>query len=408
MVSAWADGAKPVSPDRAYIDSVIDSMVKAGTLTQDQAAQMKGDADAAAEAAAKANPAPPKKKSWNDWITVGGYTQGQFNYYADAPNPDHKAGKPSDEFLVRRARIVVKANPTDRAHFGFEGDFGQGAATVIQADLTYDVTADHAWRADLGQQYVPFGFEVPQSSSVRLPLEFSYMGSKEFPGQHDTGLVLYYTSPSDHALLARSKASEYGAGDFGNFAIGLFNGEGTSISEANSQKALSLRACKPFEFGSDHNYGEVGASYWDNTYNTYVGSATTMSQFEDRMWGVHAFIAPRPLGIQAEYSSGKTLGSDLTGWYVMGLWRPGSSDTVFLRYEDYDGLAKASNPTVSASGSSLTPFTRHDTSIGLAHMIDSNTRLTLEYDWENVDAEPIAHLSSYTNSQFGARLMVSY
>jgi hypothetical protein len=133
-----------------------------------------------------------------------------------------------------------------------------------------------------------------------------------------------------------------------------------------------------------------------------------MSQFEDRMWGVHAFIAPRPLGIQAEYSSGKTLGSDLTGWYVMGLWRPGSSDTVFLRYEDYDGLAKASNPTVSASGSSLTPFTRHDTSIGLAHMIDSNTRLTLEYDWENVDAEPIAHLSSYTNSQFGARLMVSY
>jgi len=90
----------------------------------------------------------------------------------------------------------------------------------------------------------------------------------------------------------------------------------------------------------------------------------------------------------------------------MGLWRPSDRDTVFLRYEDFSGFAKASNPGVSASGSSTTPFDRTDTSIGIAHMLDSNTRLTLEYDWESVAAE--GSTASYNNDMLGARLMVLY
>lgn len=392
MATVWADGAKPASPDRAYVNSIIDSLVKSGVLTQEQADQMKSDATTAAKAAAKAQ--PPKRKSWTDTLSVGGYTQGEFHYYTDAPNADHPAGKPSNEFLVRRARIVIKASPTDRAHFGFEGDWGKGGTKIIDADLTYDLTADHLWRADLGEQYVPFGFEVPQSSSVRIPLEFSYMGDKEWPDQHDTGLVLYYTSPQDRHLFAASKSHNWGAGDYGNFAIGAFDGQGGVNQEVNSNKTLVVRVAKPFAVGNG-GYAELGASYWDGKYF----SSKLGMNVDDHIWGVHGYLAPHPFGLQAEYESGKTEGADVTGWYAMGLWHASVRDIVYLRYASYQGRKK---------GGGLTPFDRTGTTLGIAHDLDKATRLTLEYDWENVDAEPIIQQAAYHNDQLAMRLMVKY
>ena len=77
--AAWCAEA-PKSPDRAYVDAVLDALVGQGVLTQAQVAAIKSKGDSAAAAAAKtaatakpAAPEAPKKKSWTDTVKVSGY-----------------------------------------------------------------------------------------------------------------------------------------------------------------------------------------------------------------------------------------------------------------------------------------------------------------------------------------------
>ncbi len=95
----FADPAA-VSPERAYVDMVIDSLVETGLLTPEQAAQIKAKgAEAASEVAsllAAKSDTTPKKKPWYETVKVSGYTQGRWQYY-----PDAAADAKSNEFLVR-------------------------------------------------------------------------------------------------------------------------------------------------------------------------------------------------------------------------------------------------------------------------------------------------------------------
>ena len=125
--------------DQTYVDAAIDGLVKAGVLTPDQARQIKEDAAAAAQAEA-AEAKPPKPK-WSDTIKLSGYTQARWLHYPDAD------GK-SNEFLVRRARIKLGAQPTPRSEVELQLDLGEGDVTVKDAWVQYDLTARGDLRVD--------------------------------------------------------------------------------------------------------------------------------------------------------------------------------------------------------------------------------------------------------------------
>jgi len=394
--------AKPPSSERVYVDTILEGLVRTGVLTQEQLEQLKAQAAAAAEQAAKEAAAtaperpsePPKKKAWYDTVKVSGYAQGRFQYYPDYPNADRKTL--SNEFLVRRARFKFTFEPNDRTHVVVEPDLGEGKVEARDVYIQRYLDDQKTFSLRIGQQKIPFGFETPQSSSVRLPFERNYVAATMFPGERDTGLVLFFTSPEDHKLFDASRKTAFGVGDYGTLAIGFFNGQGRNQAEANSSKHFVVRVAKPFSLGAAGRYGEVGASYWRGHYFSNWGSGS--EDFADRLLGFHVFIEPRPFGLQGEYYTGKTEGDDVDGWYAMGMLRTGSKGTLFVRHEDYEGRRKGKGPSYV--------FDRSRTAVGYAHQIDDRDRLTIEYDFEDVDAAN--RKPAYDNDFFGVQWMVTY
>lgn len=393
------DAAKPPSPERVYVDTVLEGLVRTGVLTQEQVDRLKAQAAAAADQAAKeaAVPRPteaPKKKAWYDTVKVSGYAQGRFQYYPDYPNADRKTH--SSEFLVRRARFKFTFEPDDLTHVVVEPDLGEGKVEVRDVYVQRWIGAERTFSFRLGQQKIPFGFETPQSSSVRLPFERNYLAANMFPGERDTGLVFFYTDPDDHHLFDASRKTAFGVGDYGNIAVGFLNGQGRNQPEINSSKHFVIRVAKPFSLGDAGRYAEIGASYWRGRYVSKWDSNS--ESFRDELLGFHLFLEPRPFGLQAEYYTGETEGADLDGWYAMGMFRTGRRGTLFLRYEDYEGRRKGRGPDYI--------FDRSRTGVGYAHQIDDHNRLTVEYDFERVDAAN--DRPAYHNDFFGLQWMTTY
>lgn len=387
----------PSSPDRIYIDAVVDGLVAAGVLTREQADKIRADARSAAEAAAA--PKPTAKK-WYDDVKVGGYAVARWQDYLDDSEKSLDAAtkvKIGNEFVVRQARTKFDFTPSPRTRVEIETDWADEKGRVKTAFIENTWGADGVIRSRFGQQKIPYGFEVAQSSGTRLPFEESYLTRREMAGGYDTGLAFFWTPKRDAALFSLGKGSAWAPGDYGTLAIGLFNGQGVSdnpwgaasTGELNDNKHFCARYTKPFTWGRANAYGEAGISYWSGMYT----SVRSRSAFDDNLLGLHAYLSPAPLGIQAEYFTGETEGADLSGWYAMGLWRTSPAGTFYTRYDTYDGPRKGSGPA---------PYDRHRTAMGYAHQVDAKTRVTAEYDRETIEA------SDKSNDALGLGVLVSY
>ena len=393
LVTSAAEAPEAVpTPDRAYIDAVLDGLVAEGVLGADaaQALKQKGDRAAVAVAEELAANAEPAKKHWYDTTKISGYAQGRWLYYPDADEDEA-----DNEFSVRRARIKVAAKPADDVKVQIQADFGEGDATIKDAWLQKYFGSESTSSIRIGQQKLPFGFETPQSSSRRLPLERNWVARRTISGERDTGITYFYTAPEDKDLFGHAKSELFGTGDYGNIAIGVYNGQGigADVEEVNSDKHIVLRACKPLMVGlgggeEKDQYVEFGASYFAGDYF----STKAETEFSENLFGVHAYLAPQPFGLQAEYYNGETEGHDIDGWYAMGIYSPEEGDgTLFVRYDDMNGWRKGKNAD----------YSRDRWSIGYAHDIDSKTRLTVEYDIEQTD-------SGSDNDLFGIQIMTKY
>ena len=381
----------PAGPDRVYIDAVLDSMVEAGVITQDQADKLKLRGQQALDTAAAQKAAVPAAKKWYDTLKMSGYVQGRWQYYPDEMSVKDANGDKhniQNEFMVRRARFSIEANPNPYTKILMQPDFGQNAVVMKDAWVERSFGPHMENRVRMGQQDVPFGFEVPQSSGAMLPLERNWVTRRTIPDEKDTGLVYYFTTPEDRTLFAEGKSNAWAPGDFGNIAVGFFNGQGMGpeAQEVDSNKHLAVRLTKPFVLNGNGAYGEVGASYFGGDYY----SKGAKHSFTDNLLGFHGYIAPEPFGVQAEYFNGKTEGHDLSGWYATGLWKVTAEGTAFVRYDKMDGWRKGADAD----------YSRHRYSLGYAHQLDNNTRITLEWDREIVDTA-----AGGSNDMIGLQLM---
>jgi hypothetical protein len=365
--------------EQAYVDAVLDGLVRQGVLTLEQAQEIKRDAQEAADTVATA--APPKPK-WSDTIKLGGYTQVRWLYYPDAD------GK-SNEFMVRRARIKLGAQPTPRSEVELQFDMGEGDVTVKDAWVQYDLTPEGDWGVRAGQQKIPFGFETPQSSGSRVPLERNWVSRRFVDGERDTGVTFYWTDPNDAALFEQVKKESWGEGDYGNVAVGAYNGQGIGpdAEEVNSGKHIAVRLAKPFQV--DSTIVEGGVSYYGGRYHSAAGAG---ADFNEHLLGVYAYLPPTPVGLQAEWFNGETEGGDLDGWYAMGLWRPNDKGVAFVRHDEYNGPRKG-----QGFGN---VYDRDRWGLGYAYMLDAKTEVTAEYDFQDT--------TSGSDDTFGLQLQVNY
>ncbi|OZA54927.1 MAG: porin, partial [Sphingomonadales bacterium 39-62-4] len=293
-----------------------------------------GSAPQAVQVAAAA-PATAKKKGWFEKLQIRGYTQLRMNEIVGgaktAPSGVARVRSVQDggindngNFSIRRARLVVQGDISDRVSLYMQGDLatstsnqsnGESRLHYFQMRDAYaDVFLDEAksFRLRFGQSKVPFGWENMQSSQNRVPLDRTDPINQPVPGERDLGAVAYYTPPAFQAIwneLAKDEQKLFG--NYGALGFGVFNGQSVNRTERNGGLMTVALATMPIRLDGlggifEGQVAEIGASGILNKFRPEVRSGgVSATEFADNHVGIHAMIYPRPFGIQAEWKWGK-------------------------------------------------------------------------------------------------------
>lgn len=260
--------------------------------------------------------APPASAQWDP--NIEGYSQFRYTYSDDAGDGD---------FDTRRVRIGWRDTVNDQ---GTEARFMIGLGDLLgndedeEVDLIYAWVShpfDNGWTALLGFDSVKFGYDMPYSSSKRLPFERSMAANSFIPGVFALG----------------AKASYQGEQTPLQFDLQVLDGvdawhDSPALDDAES---LVLRAQYPID-----DRGLIGVSYMTSN----IELAAAAGDVEPNVWGAHLLWDCGRFGFQGEYFDGDWADHtdqfnvhDADGWYALIDYTPEDSAVIpFYRYDEFD------------------------------------------------------------------------
>jgi hypothetical protein len=308
---------------------------------------------------------PPK---WYDTFSLRGYIQVRYNAFQS--NPDlgcdqcDKSWNGNSSFFIRRARLVFSGQIGKQVYFYFQPDFaasGSGGLNFGQMkDAYFDFGFDpeNEYRIRVGQTKIPYGFENMQSSSVRLPLDRSDGINSAFTNERDLGAFFYWAPKEKRAMLKQLvDAGLKGSGDYGIFALGVFNGQTSNQLDQNNALHTVARVTWPMKIGNQiiepSIQGYTGHFVMPKgQISSGVKTAADRSYLDQRVAATFV-LYPKPFGIQAEFNVGKGPEfnkqtdsievQNLKGGYVMMSYLLRKDKQVimpFVRAQYYDGGKK--------------------------------------------------------------------
>jgi hypothetical protein len=359
----------------------------------------------------------PIRERWYEKISVRGYTQFRYNF---TPNnefltaPGDRSIVKSNEFFLRRARLIVSGQPHDRVFVYLQGEFAgfvnntintEGTAVLRDAYADIFLTENKEWRIRAGQSKIPFGFETMQSSQNRLAFDRNDATFAAVPNERNLGVFLYYAPTVMRERFRRLVESGLkGSGEYGMLGIGVYNGQGIDQQDANKNKHVIFHSAYPYEFsngqivevGMDAYTGQVVVSTspvvpTDPTLTIGQAVAPLVSNggnYLDERVAWHVVVYPQPFGFQAEYTIGRgpqlneartavELGSS-HGGYVQ-LYYNYKCDTYclnvfpYVRMQEYFGANKLQ---LNAPRNSV-----RETELGLEYQFNRALELTVAYSW---------------------------
>jgi phosphate-selective porin len=293
---------------------------------------------------------------WYEHLSLRGYTQGRFNSMLSGDRDltrlpgDRSVGR-GQNFLIRRARVILSGDVSDNLYVYVQPDFAStptGSTTSNFAQLrdAYgDIYFDKAkeFRVRAGQSKIPFSFENMQSSQNRLALDRNDSLNSCCRDERDIGLFFYYT-PKHLRPVFRDlvKNNLKGSGDYGMFALGVYNGQGANRLETNNELHVVSRFTYPYTF-SNGQIVEAGIQGYAGRFSPTTAAIggrtptlrTDAQGFRDERVGLHAVLYPQPFGIQAEWNwgNGPSLNAAQNGIEVRSL--NGGYIQASYKYEDH-------------------------------------------------------------------------
>ena len=270
----------------------------------------------------KSQSTPPKElKRWYETISLRGYIQVRYNRLFETNSKlkceqcDRSWGD-GNSFAIRRARLIFSGNLRDNIYFYVQPDFGSSAGTTLNIfqlrdayfDLGFDKKSE--FRVRIGQSKVPFGFENMQSSQNRLALDRADGLNSAVSNERDLGVFFYWAPEKARKLYAGFvNNNEKGSGDYGVFALGMYNGQTANRPELNNNLHIASRLSIPIKIGNQYIEPGIQAHAGKFVIPTENRSTTVKAiksfEFNDQRVAGSFILYPRPLGIQAEYNVGK-------------------------------------------------------------------------------------------------------
>lgn len=179
-----------------------------------------------------------------------------------------------------------------------------------------------------------------------------------------------------------------GSGDYGIFALGVFNGQNANNPELNDKPHVVSRITYPFEYKDQ--VIELGIQGYSGKYvipmlnlSTGVKTNADLNYRDQRLAGSFT-LYPKPLGIQTEYNIGrgprfnKVTDSievqPLKGGYIMFSYLAKINKQMlfpFIRYQYYDGGKKHEQDARS--------YNVKDLEIGAEWQLNKNLELVVNY-----------------------------
>lgn len=213
-------------------DKLIGLLIKKGQITQEEALELKSEAEDIALRPVK----------------ITGYSQVLYKH-------DQAQGT-YDSFSVRRARLEIKGSFVDNYDYDFHAEFGKGSVKLLDAAIGYKY--NNYLKITMGQ--------------FKLPLSQENLSSDSKPDFIDRPQVV-------DALVARGKdiSGDQNGRDIGmqlsgsciqnkvEYAAGVFNGSGINTSsDNNNRKDISGRAVCHFT-----KVFSIGCSYYTGSYGVH-------------------------------------------------------------------------------------------------------------------------------------------
>lgn len=300
-------------------------------------------------------------------LKISGYTQIRYE--------DTSVADDDYEFDIKRSYVKIAGPVNDD---GTEVTLNIDLSDLDKADDAHlklsDAYIKHPlspeWTARVGFGDMLFGFDVPYSSSARLPFERAQATRQLFPGEKDTGAYFTY-KPANAGSGTPSVI--LGISDDIEKTRDWFDDHDTSQAFVGG-----LRWTLP-------NKGEAGLSFMSASREGELGGVAT--EWDDSVWGAHVrYNSSSNFAFQGEYYDGERREVDVNGWYGTLEFNPNDSDaTVFYRYDTYDD-------------GDADDYNRH--TIGVAVEVGSQSRISLQY--EDIDNE------GTDGSNFGLQWQVKY
>lgn len=319
------------------------------------------------------------EEHWYDRISLRGYVQIRYNglfstndkvscdqcdksWGTTSTEPDAKA---NNGLFIRRARLVFSGQVHPNVFFYFQPDFasspGSGMNNFVQIrDIYFDVSFDpkREYRVRVGQSKIPYGFENMQSSSQRLTLDRSDATNSAIANERDLGLFFYWAPEEIRKRFDMLvKDGLKGSGDFGVFALGVYNGQIANKIDGNRDLNVVARATYPFVIGNQIIEPGIQAYTGKWAFTGEVSSGVAVNgdpkYIKDERIGATFVLYPKPFGIQTEYNIGtgprynpvtNTIDvTDLNGGYVLLNYKLDIKKQhiyPFAKFQYYDGGKK--------------------------------------------------------------------
>jgi hypothetical protein len=362
------------APPAATADTKSDVLMPTEAEQRLEARQRKLEERIDKLATAAPAPAVLSPKKWYDNISLRGYVQTRLNSVVGGDEDirlwnDGSVGE-DRSFMIRRARLIVSGDVSDRLFVYLQPDFATTAGDTgnvaqlrdFYGDISFD--KEKEYRLRVGQSKIPYSFEDLQSSQNRLALDRNDALNSSTLAERDLGLFFYYAPAKTRALfrdLVRSGLK--GSGDYGMFAFGVYNGQGSNRPELNDNMHVVSRFTYPFKTESGQIFEAGIAGYSGRVTPTTDGRIAGLPAniyrdgggFRDRRVALHAMMYPQPFGLQAEWNWGEgpalndartaIENQSLHGGYVQAMYRIDRSSGTgiwipFVRWQYYDGAIK--------------------------------------------------------------------
>ena len=376
-------------------NDLVDALVSKGVLTEEEGKLLTKGHQGEMDGTKK------KEKSYaKGSFNFRGYTQFRntpimggdkgVNLWSDrSVGDDTSIGPDEKNFLIRRMRMIFYGDVGDRLYYYIQPDIAStlgGTGNGAQLRDAYGdifLTKNKVHRIRVGLSKIPYGFENMQSSQNRLALDRVDAMNSAVRDERDTGAFYYYTPENVQALFKEIQDGGLKhSGNYGMFALGLYNGQGANRPDQNDNYHVVSRFTYPWKMESGQIYemgiqayrGEfvsttarynlTGGGTVDTSGSANASRTPTLARtngIADERVGVSFMMYPQPFGLEAEWNWGKTPGLDratniidernLNGGYVQAMYKidnfkffeTNGALIPFIKWQYFDGYNKAEN-----------------------------------------------------------------